>query len=232
MPGWSPEVKSLSVVLVLAGLVLVGCGDRKVPAQAASAVGAEASVAEAGESADPSLALVPMPEVSPEAREAYRLMEDRYIRDPIAQWAESARSGYSVGGESTDAVTQPDPGAPTAAVGPVDGQSWINTHEDEGVDWLQLGYARPVQATAVRVVMYGRPTVKSITRVDLIDEAGEIRTAWTGESEVAEDLRGNRTWFVREFELTPFKVVGVKLFFGNKVAPGPKRVDAVQLVGQ
>jgi len=48
---------------------------------------------------------------------------------------------------------------------------------------------------------------------------------------LARDERGSRTWFVRSFEKTAYKVKAVKLTIANSVARGYKEVDAVQLVG-
>ena len=81
----------------------------------------------------------------------------------------------------------------------------------------------------VRVVVNDNAAA-SITRVELIDAAGTAHPAWSGISDVKQDERGPRTWFVRTFDATPYPVRAVKLTFANNVASGYKEVDAVQLV--
>lgn len=163
--------------------------------------------------------------------QAYRAMAQGYLADPSAQWGVSSRAGSSVGDEPTDTVGFGQSNGPELATDKPDGQYWRNQHLDQGVDWLEVGYGRSVHATEVRVVMNGRAAVGGITRVDLIDDAGQPRTIWAGSGDVSVETRGEQTWFVRQFDKTPYKVNAVKVSFGNAVFPGAKRVDAVQLVG-
>lgn len=208
---------------------LVACGQKTTPVAPAASAASQAvplfegivtPVAE------------PAPEVTPEDRQAYQAMEERYAADPAAQWAMTAKGGLNLGESVTSAAAGSQDHGPFKATGPVDGESWHNSHDSEGTDWLELGFDRPVHATEVRVVMSGQATVRAITRVDAVDDGGQVYTLWEGRSEVSQDLRGPRTWFVRQFDKTPFKVSAIKLIFGNALFPGAKRVDAVQLVGQ
>jgi hypothetical protein len=162
---------------------------------------------------------------------AYEAMEQSYQAEPSGQWGVSSRAGSSVGDEPTDTVGYGQRNGPELATDKPDGQYWRNQHDNQGVDWLEVGYGRSVQATEVRVVMNGRAAVGGITRVDLIDDAGQPHTIWAGASDVSTETRGPHTWFVRKFDKTPYKVNAVKLSFGNAVFPGAKRVDAVQLIG-
>jgi hypothetical protein len=48
---------------------------------------------------------------------------------------------------------------------------------------------------------------------------------------VKPEKRGSRSWFVKSFAATPYKVQAVKLTVANNVSRGHKHVDAVQLIG-
>lgn len=174
----------------------------------------------------------PAPEVSPQERAAYAAMEDRYLGDAGAQWAVSAKASTSLGERDKAAPGTYMESRAWRAAGVADGNTWANDPQNGGVDWLELGFASAVRTSEIRVVLVGKAAVVAITRVDVIEEGGQPHTIWEGPSEVLPDRRGNRTWFVRQFEKTPYKVQGVKLTFANLMAPGPKEVDAVQLVGR
>jgi hypothetical protein len=120
---------------------------------------------------------------------------------------------------------------PDRATGPADGNSWTNENIDKGFDWLELGYATPVNATEVRVVIDSGQGVEAINKVELQDTDGKWNTVWEGLNDVKRDSRGNRTWFVRSFDKTAYKVKAVKLTYANNLQHDYKIVDAVQLVG-
>lgn len=171
-------------------------------------------------------------DVSQEARRAYQVMEDAYVTDPHAQWALSAKASSTLDDPNGEAPVTPMDSKVWRATGQADGSAWSNASQrGSGVDWLEVAFERPVRTSEVRVVMQSRAAVEAITRVDVIEEGGQYHTIWEGPSDVREDLRGNRTWFVRRFEPTAYKVGGIKLTFANHASPGYKEVDAVQLVG-
>jgi hypothetical protein len=220
------------IVCVAACLGLMGlggCSDRRSEASATMALPDEPTAAGLT-SPPPDQPEVP-DGVSEQDAQAYRTMEQSFLAEPGAQWGVSSRSGSSVGDEPSDTVGYGQRNGPELATEKPDGQYWRNQHDNQGVDWLEVGYGRSVQATEVRVVMNGRAAVGGITRVDLIDDTGQPHTIWSGSSEVSAETRGEHTWFVRKFDKTPYKVNAVKLSFGNAVFPGAKRVDAVQLIG-
>jgi hypothetical protein len=223
----------VSIVAMAACLLVMGlaaCSDRNAPAQStvAQAPLPDEPTAAGMFSPPPDQPDVPVVE-SDADKAAYQTMEAGYLLERGAQWGVSSRAGSSVGDEPADTVGYGQANGPELATDKPDGQYWRNQHEAQGVDWLEVGYGRSVQATEVRVVMNGRAAVGGITRVDLVDDAGQ---AHTGSSDVSTETRGEHTWFARKFDKTPYKVNAVKLSFGNAVFPGPKRVDAVQLVGQ
>ena len=222
-------MKLCPIVLMMLAGALSACDQPRRGTVAAMSTEAPASAAGVAASMPP-MEDLPLPTVSPEAKKAYQDMEDSYVVDTGAQWALSAKAS-STYGEVGDAkpISMMDSRA-WKATGPVDGNTWCNNSENSGVDWLELGFERPVYTDEVRVVLHGKASVESITRLDVIEENGQYHTIWEGPSDVRQDERGNRTWFVRKFEKTPYKVTGVKLTFANRASSGYKEVDAVQLV--
>ena len=163
-----------------------------------------------------------------QAKLAYAEMEDRYLNDAAGQWAATARASSTYGDE--DGRT-PDPAnGPTQATGAPDTDAWSNNHQDLGFDWLETGFARPAQASELRIV-FPSGGAEAVTKLELQDTGGAWHTVWSGVSDVARDRRGTRTWFVRAFERTPYTVKAAKITFANNVERGYKEVDAVQLVG-
>jgi hypothetical protein len=160
----------------------------------------------------------------------YATMEDRYLNDPKGQWASSAKASSSFGSAGKEPPESKSSNTPWQATGAPNSDSWSNDHQDMGIDWLELKYDRPVQATEVRVVITNG--VGAVSKLELIDEAGTAHELWSGTDDTTRDRRGPRTWLVRTFEKTPYKAVGVKVSFANAVVNGYKEVDAVQLVGE
>lgn len=160
----------------------------------------------------------------------YGTMEDKYLNDPKAQWAATAKASSVFGDENGKEPSEVN--VAKNAAGPSDDRDWNNNNQDKGFDWLELGYAKPVNATEVRVIIPDGDGVEALNKVELQDADGKWNTIWSGISEVKQDRRGNRTWFVRAFDKTAYKVKGVKITFANNIQRGYKKVDAVQLVGE
>jgi hypothetical protein len=219
----------LVTMSVAVALALTACGKKPVEQTAV----APAPVATAAPAAATPTAATG--EISPEAAELahkqglleYGIMEDKYINDPRGQWAASATASSSFGEQDKKEYN-----VPTMAAGKIDGKTWINNNQDIGFDWLSLGYDKPVSATEVRIVFESGGGVEAVNKIELIGTDGTAHTVWTGISDVKRDQRGGRTWFVRKFEASPYKVKGVKVTIANNVQSGYKTIDAVQLVGE
>ena len=220
-------------------LSLTAC-DRQ-PAAAPQEAAAAASTAElalnelAPTAAGSEPAVASLPAASPEEQLAYEREEQRYVTDPNAQWAVSAKASSSVGESEASKPQTLSEALAWRATGVADGRTWSNGAEQRkgrGVDWLELGFERAVQTSEVRAVLTGVGAVRALVRVDVIEEGGVYHTVWEGSSDVQPDARGPRTWFIRKFEKTPYKVQGVKLSFLNEANSEPKEVDAIQLVGR
>jgi hypothetical protein len=210
-------MRTLHWTLITTACVLALAGCKKKPTEA------EATAA----ASTPPAATAPAPAPEPaeqtrEQREAaekkakleYATMEDGYLNDPKAQWAVAAKASSSFNEKEAPADAKET--RAWRATGGIDGYTWSQAQQDVGMDWLELGYAKPVNAT----------------KVELIDEAGAAQTVWSGLSEAKVDKRGERTWLVKTFPKTATKIKAVKLTFANNVSSGYKEVDAVQLVGE
>lgn len=218
-------------------LALAGC--KKKPAEAETAAAASTPPAATAPAPAPAPAPAAEPaEMTREQREAaekkakleYATMEDGYLNDAQAQWASSAKASSSFNEKKPP--DDPKESRAWRATGRIDGNTWSQAQPDIGMDWLELGFDKPVQATAVRAVFTNSDAVEALAKVELIDEAGAAQTVWSGVSEDKRDKRGPRTWLIKTFPKTATKVKAVKLTFANNVSSGYKEVDAVQLVGQ
>lgn len=234
-------MKRTAGFIALLGLVLAGAACKKKRDQVSEASAAPAPSAPAAGAAE-----APPEQTAQEAQDAarqqaseqqarqalleYSTMEDRYLGDAGAQWASSARASSSFGDADKQPPESQAPNTPWQATGAPNGGTWSNNHVDMGIDWLELSYARPVAATELRAVM--TDGVGSVSKVELIDEAGAAHEVWAGVDDSKPDPRGPRTWFVRTFPRTEYKVAKVKLSLANALVHGYKEVDAVQLVGE
>lgn len=161
---------------------------------------------------------------------AYAQMEDGYLNDPKGQWASGAKASSSFGSADKAPPDSQDSSTPFHATGAPNSNSWSNNNQEMGIDWLEVTFAKPVNATELRVVQTNG--VGSVSKVELIDESGAAHEIWSGADETVQDKRGQRTWLVKTFEKTAYKVAGAKVSFANAVVSGYKEVDGVQLVGE
>lgn len=220
-------MKNMSrLALLLAPLVLVACSKKEETAPAPAVVVAPAAA--------PAAPAAPVEKSADQAETDerqqkldYGIMEDKYINDARGQWATGASASSTYG----DPKPSDSNLAPNALPGPPDEKYWINKSQDVGFEWAEFTYDKPVQASEVRLVINDGNGVEAISKVELQDTEGKWNTVWTGLSDVKRDRRGNRTWFVRTFEKTPYKVKAVKYTIANNVERGYKYFDAAQLVG-
>jgi hypothetical protein len=219
-----------AVALVSLAVLASACHKKVEEAPAAPAAAAPAAAAPA---APPVAAAPPSAEQEALAKKKvlldYAVMEDKYLNDAHGQWATEARASSVFGDDN--GRTPSESNLPARATGPADGRQWNNNNTDKGFDWIELGYATPVNATEVRVVVGSGQGVEAISKLELQDTDGAWHAIWEGISDVKRDQRGSRTWFVRSFDKTPYKTKGVKLTFANNLQHEYKVVDAVQLVG-
>lgn len=226
--------RQATIAVLMSTLILTACHKKDKQEVAPAAAAPATAAVPATPAAAPAPAATPTADqeemVRKQALLDYGTMEDRFLNDPKGQWAATAKASSTFG---DDNGKEPSPvNMATNAAGPSDEKDWTNNNHDKGFDWLELGYAKPVNATEVRVIVPGGDGVEAINKLELQDTDGKWNTVWSGISEVKQDRRGNRTWFVRTFDKTPYKVKGVKITIANNIQHGYKKIDAVQLIGE
>lgn len=241
--------KTSNLLLAICCFALVAC-QKKAPDASASANPASDSVEQASNSpATPTTSATKtgdasqtksVPAAEPTEEQAalakkkalmeYATMEDQYINDSKAQWANGAKASSTFGDDGNSGPSSSN--LATNVKGGVDGKAWTNNHQDIGFDWLETTYEKPVSATEVRVVFENGAGVEAINKIAIQSVDGKWNTVWDGISDQRRDQRGNRTWFVRSFDKTSYKVKAVKISIANNMERGYKVIDAVQLVGE
>ncbi len=223
--------------LILLPLVLVACSKKVETAPAQAVVVPVEAPAPATVTAAPAAAAVDPANMTDEQRATakrqdaldFATTEDKHMNDPLAQWATAATASSSA--TRSDGTVYENYVA-AHMIGPVDGEYWENKNHDIGFEWVQLEYAKPVNATEVRLVVDNGTGVEALNKVELQSTDGTWNTIWTGLSEVEPDRRGPRTWYVKKFPKTAYKVKAVKYTIANNVKTGTKNFDAAQLVGE
>lgn len=229
-------MRTPALALLSVCLVLTACNKKEPAPDAAAPAPATAAAPAPAPAPAPAVAAEPTEEERKRAelqgKLDYANMEQRYLSDALAQWATSAQASSGFGDKPEAVKADPTKGRAWKAVGAPDDYEWSQQSPDLGMDWLETRYAKAVRATEVRAVLTNNDAVKSLTKVELVDEAGGLQAVWSGISESKRDERGPRTWVVHTFPKTDKPIVGVRLTFANAVSSGYKEVDAVQLVGE
>lgn len=228
MPAFStPSLVTASLVLLSAACSSKSRADRTHAADSTVAT-APASSATSVSAADAA------PDTAERSRKRAQLeyanMEAGFIGDSTAQWAATVRASTSFGETAGQPVDSTSPNAPQNARGAPDGRSWTNNNQSIGTDWLEAGFATPVSATEVRVVT--TKGASAFSKLELIDVGGASHVVWSGVNEDAPEKRGERTWFIRRFDATPYQVKAARVTIANAVESNYKEIDAVQLVGR
>jgi hypothetical protein len=109
-----------------------------------------------------------------------------------------------------------------------DGNSWATETADRGIEWLEVKFAKPVQATELRIRQNNAPG--AIIKIDLIDESGARHTIWQGVDD--QKYAPNAiSWLDKTFEKTSYRVAGARITLATNAVPGWNEIDAVQLLG-
>ena len=191
---------------------------------AATAAPAAATAAPAAPAAPPTAA-----EREAERKKAqieWALKQDEIKSDPNGQWAKDAKASSTFNdakGTASYSANQAT-GEPNVQVYSTTPQAWSAKTPDSGIEWLELTFAKPVHANAVRV----RESSGSgaLIKIEVFDEKGAAHTVWTGTDSTKE-----LNYLIAEFPKTAFMTNRVKLTLATNVVSGWNQIDAVQLVG-
>jgi hypothetical protein len=94
------------------------------------------------------------PEVAAKNRKIeFAIAEQTLGNDPHGQWATSATASttYNDAKDNASYAASQATGAPNVLRYSDDGNGWAPKDADAGIEWLQLGFAKPVNATGIRV---------------------------------------------------------------------------------
>lgn len=157
---------------------------------------------------------------------AGELQDATVRRDPAGQWAAAARAGssYSNPGYAAAKATL----EPNVAVAGDSPEAWCPGRQNDGSEWLEVSFARPVPAVGVRIRQSHTPG--AIVKVEAYEPDGKSHLWWEGrDPQVAPEVRGI-AWFAIKLPATTYAVAKVKLTLNLAAVPGWKQIDAVQLV--
>jgi hypothetical protein len=157
----------------------------------------------------------------------WALKQDEIKNDSNGQWATDASASSSYNDAKGDAAwsAMQVTGAPNVEHYGDDGKAWASKTPDGGIEWLDLKYAKPVNATEVRI----RESCGSgsVIQVELFDDQGNSHKVWRG-TDPTQELN----YFVLKFPQTSYKTNRVKITLATNAVPGWNEIDAVQLIGR
>jgi hypothetical protein len=194
------------------------------PSQAPAA-NASAPAASATETA------VEDPEVAAKKRKIeFALSEQTLANDPHGQWATSATASttYNDAKDNASYAASQATGAPNVLRYSDDGNGWAPKDADAGIEWLQLGFARPVNATGIRVRQNSGGG--AIIKLELQDSSDAWHSVYDGIDSGKYDEYN--WWFKQSFARTPYLVKGAKITLATNAVSGWNEIDAVQLLSE
>ncbi len=157
---------------------------------------------------------------------AWALKQDEIKHDPNGQWAiqATASSTYNDAQGTAAWSANQTTGAPNVDTYGDNGAAWAPKTPDGGIEWLDLKFPKPVNATEVRV----RESCGSgaVIKIEVFDEQGGAHAVWSGN-----DPTTGLNYLIVKFTKTAFKTDRVKVTLATNVVPGWNEIDAVQLIG-
>ena len=184
---------TLSAALALLTALAACAGKKDEPAEtaapaSAAATGEPASApAPASSESAPATPAAAAPaaeedEATIEKRKAveYALNEEKIATDPKGQWASTAKatSTYGDAKDPQDYSASKATGAPDVANFSDNGNAWTAKEADGGIERLEVGFARPVHASEIRIRQSFAPG--AIIKVELIDTTGAGHVVYEG----------------------------------------------------
>jgi hypothetical protein len=152
--------------------------------------------------------------------------QDKFFElDPKGQWASTARASSEYGAANYSASQAT--GTPNVRFYGDNAQAWATRLADAADEWIELTFANPVPAAAVRVRQNFNPG--AIVRVDVIDTAGGVQTVFQG-TDTNVYPRASIGWLVVKFPTTAQPIERVRLSLDSVAVRGWNEIDAVQLV--
>ena len=204
------------------------------PAIIASAVPATPAVGVTPSAAVPAPSAPPVAPIAPMAASVgtvvpfTELTEAKILADPAGQWAASASSGSQYGRTQYSAAKAT--GAPDVPVVGNSPDAWCPASKDKGTDWLEVTFAKPVQAVEVRVRQ--NDAAGALAKIEAIEPDGTAHVWWEGVDPFKATAVREIVWFAIRVPKTAYLVAKIKITLNLAAATGWKEIDAVQLVGK
>ena len=219
------------VMAMSATLTLTACGKKSDPAATEQPVAQPAPVVATPPNPEPAPAAEDPEVAKRKAAVEFALSEQKIAEDPLGQWASAATasSAYNDAKDQVHYSPWQSTGAPNVEHYGDTGEAWASKTADAGVEWLQIDFAKPVHATAIRIRQNNAPG--AIIKVELIDDKKEKHTVFEG-VDANQYAPNTITWFVQTFEKTAYLVTGAKVTLATNAVQGWNEIDAVQLVGE
>lgn len=226
-------MKANQILTAIAVAVLLsGCAKQENADDPAAAADAAATTEAA--TAAPPAAAPDAAEEDPEAAKKrkqveFALAEEAVVNDARGQWATTAKatSSYNDAQEPASYSAFQATGAPNVPGFGDSGNAWCPKDSDAGIERLEVGFGKPVNATEIRVRQNSAPG--AIIKVELVDEAGKPHTVYEGVDATKYDEFN--FWFKAAFEKTPYKATGARITLATNAVSGWNEIDAVQLIG-
>lgn len=223
----------LILAAVAAALVLAGCAQKQA-AEDPTATDPAAAATDAATTATPAADPAAAAEEDPETVKKRRLVEsalaeEAVVTDPRGQWATTAKatSSYNDAQDQASYSAFQVTGAPNVPGFGDNGNAWCPKESDAGIERLEVGFGKPVNATEIRVRQNSAPG--AIIKVELVDAAGTAHTVYEGVDATQYDEFN--FWFKASFEKTSYQAVGAKITLATNAVNGWNEIDAVQLIG-
>jgi hypothetical protein len=226
------------LILPLAMFVVTACSKKKEEAPPPAAPPAATAPAPGASGTSRAAASNPATEESPPLDAKAQAVKDALAEEAIAsdahgQWATAATASSTYAGDKTPGAKAAY--APSSATGAPDverygdnGNSWASETADKGIEWLELTFAKPVQATQIKIRQSYCPG--AIIRIELIDEGGARHEVWQGIDDTKYPA-SKPVWLDKTFEKTAYKATGARLTLATNAVQGWNEIDAVQLLG-
>lgn len=159
---------------------------------------------------------------------AAELVEAKLLADPAGQWASEAKAGSEYGSPDHGAVRLVGP--PDVPEGADHPNAWCHHGSAKGREWIEVGFATPVQATEVRVRQNYNPG--AIVKVEALEPDGAAHVWWEGVDPARPPGALNAiAWFAVRVPRTEYLVARIRLTLDLDAVVSWQEVDAVQLVG-
>ena len=156
------------------------------------------------------------------------LTDAKLLAEAGGQWAATATAS-SVYGKTQYSAAQAT-GAPNIKVAGNSPDAWCPARKNEGTEWLEVSFAKPVHATEVRIRQNDAPGC--IVKIEAIEPEGAAHVWWEGVDPYVAPPTREIAWFAVRVPKSTYLVAKVKITLNLAAVSGWKEIDAVQLVGQ